>query len=1071
MNDDELEQALAAAGDLSDPTRRAFFDRVIRASAGAAAVAALPREANAFTFEPYPRDDAMQTVVTSCAHNCGGRHMLVVHKQHGEIVRISTDDGRQQADGRFGLDTEDLPQLRACLRGRSYRQRIYSPNRLLYPQVRAGARGEGKFKRASWDAVLDLICERIERIKAEHGPTAILDQSYAGATWSVLHKSDQGRGLLGRFLGLFGSRTLSWSVPSYEGTAFSSNITFGTTADGNEDDAFAHSKLIIMWGWNPAYTFHGGNTHYYMRLAKQRGCRFVVVDPQHTDSVGAWDAWWIPIRPNTDAAMLAGMAHEIFAGGLQDQKFIERFCLGMDAGTMPKEFAGEENFRDYIFGKRDGVQKSPEWAAAICGVPAEDIRRLARMYATTKPAALKASWAPGRVAYGEQYNRMAAALQAMTGNIGIVGGSSEGVGKAWQAQPLDLFRDEFADRWFAGIKSDRWTHCVLDYPNVRREDIGLLPRRDASDGEIPNIRALWWHGSNWFNQLPNINRQIAAIRKLDFVVCQDQTMTPSAEWADVVLPACTHFERHDVGLPWYKGHYYIHRPKVIAPLGESKTDFQIFTELAWRLGFGKQYNPKSRRDYFHHDDATDEAYLREWWQRGVMKQQGVDMPWEEFKRRGVYKFEYKAPIVAFQAFIEDGEPFPTPSGKIEIFSTTLAKVEDWTRTKYGAPIPAIPKWIPPWESRASPELADYPFQLVTPHPRWRTHSIFHDIEWLRETFEHDVTMNAGDARRLGIVEGDTVEVWNARGRIVLPVRVTERCLPGVVAVHEGVWMDRDETDGGTDRAGNPDFLIRDASSPAGAFAFNTALVNLRKSSRFHRPGWNPVPENRDRFRAGKSPRDLPRIREAIRRIKRASYEPVIARKQLGFIHNTADCIGCRACEIACKDKNSLPPGPRLRRVMNVEGGQFPAVFAFHVNLACNHCALPACVPTCPTGALTKRASDGIVDLDSTLCIGCRRCEAACPYGAPQYDPVARLMFKCNLCVDEIDAGRKPYCVMACMMRVLDVGPIDRLRAGTQPTKAHKAGDKLVGTVTRFADPALTRPSIVFVPHRDMPEEE
>ena len=219
--------------------------------------------------------------------------------------------------------------------------------------------------------------------------------------------------------------------------------------DGNEDDTFAHTKLMIMWGWNPAYTFHGGNTFYYMRLAKQRGCKFVLVDPQYTDSAAAYDAWWIPIRPNTDAAMMAGMAWHIWDMDWQDQDFINRFVQGMDPGTMPGWAQGQESFRDYIAGNSDGIPKTPEWAAEICGVPAEDIRKLAEMYATTKPAALKASWAPGRNAYGEQYNRMAAALQAMTGNIGILGGCAEGVGKAWHAEGVAYPYDQNANLWWA----------------------------------------------------------------------------------------------------------------------------------------------------------------------------------------------------------------------------------------------------------------------------------------------------------------------------------------------------------------------------------------------------------------------------------------------------------------------------------------------------------------------------------------------------------------------------------------------------------------------------------------------
>ncbi len=812
---------------------------------------ALPKKAEAFAYEPYPQDDQLTTVVTSCAHNCGSRHMLVAHKKGDVIVRLSTDNGAYQKEGYFGKDTEQEPQLRACLRGRSYRQRLYSAERLLFPMKRVNPKGEpGRFKRITWDQALDEIAAKMLQIKDKYGPTALLDQSYAGASYGVLHKSDQIEGLLGRFLGMFGCRTSSWSVPSYQGTTTSSRWTFGTIQDGNEDDAFAHSKLIIMWGWNPAYTFHGGNTFYYMRMAKQRGCKFVLVDPQYTDSAAAYDAWWIPIKPNTDAAMMAGMAYHIFTNELQDQEFINRFCQGMDEGTMPawaqNSPNGRENFKDYILGKYDGVPKTPEWASEICGVPAQDIKKLAYMYATTKPAALKASWAPGRNAYGEQYSRMAAALQAMTGNIGILGGCAEGVGKAWHAEAVAYPYDQYANIWFASIKSDRWAHIVLNYPNVTRQEAGLWPRNDQLDGVIPNIKGIFWQGSDWFNQLTNINKELAAVKKLELCVCMDSTITPTGSFAaDYLLPIATHFERHDVALPWYKGHYYIHRPKVIEPLGESKTDFQVFTELAYRIGgdvFGKAYNPKADRSYFHNPDAVDEAYLREWWEQKVMHHQGVTMPWEEFKRRGVYKFVLKEPHVAFREQIRDGKPFQTPSGKIEILCTELARISDWKRTRYGYPIPSIPKWIEPWESLNSPKTSKYPFHLISPHPRWRTHSIFNNCSWLRETYEQEVTINASDAKKLGIKTGDTVEVWNERGRVVLPAYVTERVMPGVVVIYEGAWIDPDEN--GVDRSGNPDVLTLDEPSPAGAFTYNTVLVNIRKTKLAHRPGWDVLATSR-----------------------------------------------------------------------------------------------------------------------------------------------------------------------------------------------------------------------------------
>ncbi|MDS4015458.1 MAG: molybdopterin-dependent oxidoreductase, partial [Candidatus Accumulibacter sp.] len=248
-----------------NPARRSFLKTTAAGAALSAAGGGLlemaldGKPANAFAYAPHYTDDQLTTVVTSCDHNCGSRHMLVAHKKGDVIVRLSTDDGRYQIGGAFGKDTVAEPQLRACLRGRSYRSRLYSAERILYPMMRVGERGEGKFKRVSWDDALNHIAAKMVELKSKYGPTAILDQAYAGTSYGVLHKSDQIEGLLARFLGMFGCRTNSWSVPSYQGTTASSRWTFGTIQDGNEDDAFAYSKLIIMWGWNPAYTFHGGN--------------------------------------------------------------------------------------------------------------------------------------------------------------------------------------------------------------------------------------------------------------------------------------------------------------------------------------------------------------------------------------------------------------------------------------------------------------------------------------------------------------------------------------------------------------------------------------------------------------------------------------------------------------------------------------------------------------------------------------------------------------------------------------------------------------------------------------------
>ncbi len=834
-----------------DMTRRSF----LKTSAAGAAAAGLgglvqTKDAKAFAYEPYPRDDELQTVATSCAHNCGSRHMLIAHKKGDVIVRLSTDDGRYQKGGFFGKDTEEEPQLRGCLRGRSYRQRLYSAERLLYPMMRVGERGEGKFKRVSWDEALDHVAKKMLELKTKYGPTALLDQSYAGASYGVLHKSDQIEGLLGRFMGMFGCRTSSWSVPSYQGTTTSSRWTFGTIEDGNEDDAFAHSKLIIMWGWNPAYTFHGGNTFYYMRLARQRGCKFVLVDPQYSDSAAIYDAWWIPIRPNTDAAMMAGMAHHIFTNNLHDQAFIDKFCMGMDAGTMPawaKDSAnGKENFKDYILGKYDKTPKTPEWAAKICGVKAEDIRKLADMYAKTKPAALKASWAPGRNAYGEQYNRMAAALQAMTGNIGVLGGCAEGVGKGWHAEGVAYPYDQFSNVWFASIKSDRWAHCVLNYPKVKREEIGLWPRGDELDGVIPNIKGIFWQGSDWFNQLTNINKEIEAMKKLELVVCMDSTITPSGLYADVLFPIATHFERHDVALPWYKGHYYIHRPKVIEPMGESKTDFQVFTELAYRIGqldpqgygrFAPMYNPKADRSYWLNPDVVDEPVPARVVGRARHAPPGRDHA--VGRVQGPRRLQVHLRQAARRLPRPDREGRPVPDALGEDRDPLHGARPD---QRLGEDALRRARPVDPEVDRALGVAEQPQDQGVPVPPRHAAPALAHPLDLQQLLLAAGDLRAGGDAQRRRCQEARRQDrrhgggVERARQGRGPRLRRPSACMPGVAVLHEGAWLDLD--DKGVDRSGNPDMLTLDAPSPAGAFAYNTMLCNIRKTDLEHRPGWD-----------------------------------------------------------------------------------------------------------------------------------------------------------------------------------------------------------------------------------------
>ena len=329
-----------------------------------------------------------QIVYTACSHDCGGRCMLRVHVEQGRIVRIETDNGEE-------------PQLRACLRGRAYRQRVYSPDRLKYPLKRAGARGDGKFEKTSWDEALDTVAQELIRVKETYGNASILLLGGSGSQ-SVL----QGSVAVERLLASFGGYTRTWGDASYEGPLFASMATYGTMTTGNDREDLLNSRLIIMWGWNPACTIWDTNTSLILAKAKEKGIKIVSIDPRLTESTAVFASEWLPIRPGTDAAMLIAMAYVMIRGGLQDQKFLDTYAVGFD------------KFQSYVMGEEDSVPKTPAWAEEITGVPASTIERLAVEYATTKPAALIPGWGPARGLMGEQFSRAAITVIAMTGNIG-----------------------------------------------------------------------------------------------------------------------------------------------------------------------------------------------------------------------------------------------------------------------------------------------------------------------------------------------------------------------------------------------------------------------------------------------------------------------------------------------------------------------------------------------------------------------------------------------------------------------------------------------------------------------------
>jgi anaerobic dimethyl sulfoxide reductase subunit A len=718
---------------------------------------------------------AGETVVTStCGHNCGGRCAVNAHVVDGRIVKISTDPRKW---------TPELPPLHACVRGFGQLERVYHPDRLKHPMRRSGPRGSGQFERISWDAALDEVAREMLRVRATYGNAAILDASRTGSL-SMLH----GRACAQRFLYLFGGCSDLWSNMSAEAEVFAVRMTYGAKAEyksaGREPVDYPNSKLIVMWGWSPGDGTFGTGTYQYMKWARKQGVRVICVDPRRTKSSLELADEHVFIRPSTDAAALIAMAYVIASEGLQDQPYLDRHVLGFDEAHLPPGAPAGASYRSYLFGLADGVRKTPEWAAEITGIPAATIRRLALEFATLKPAALHCGYAPGRTAYGEQFHRAAYALAAMTGNVGVPGGNS-GTSNGATGR--------------AGIRSLPTGVNPID-ARIASPMLADLLTRGKAGGYPADIRMIYSMAGDLFNQCPNANKTLAALDGVEFFVAQDHFLTPTARYADVVLPATTFWERNDVHTPWAgAGHYTIFMKQAIAPMDECRNDMDVFADLARRVGI-EGYN-----------DRTEMEWLRE-----LTKDAVGDF--DTFKERGLARLPAPDDAVAFAKEIRDPErhPFTTPSGKIEIYSMALAATPD----PYGlGRIPPIPTWIPPL-----PADPRHPLQLCTPKSRARTHSVHGNQAILARADRDDVWLHPDDAAARSIVDGQRVRVFNDRGATVLPVKVTDRIAPGVVSIREGAWFTPDAQ--GDDVRGCSNVLTEDRAAPCGATTSNPCLVEI-----------------------------------------------------------------------------------------------------------------------------------------------------------------------------------------------------------------------------------------------------
>lgn len=709
-------------------------------------------------------------VIPTCStFDCGGKCDIRAHVQDGAVIQITT---RPDAE----LDPQ-MPVMRACVRGRSYRKFVYHPDRLKYPMKRVGKRGEGKFVRISWDEATTLIAENLQRITQKYGPSS----RYVHVGTAVSGGTFSGDTMARRLLNLTGGHLGYYHSVSMGNTAAATPYTYGTAASGNSLDTLVDTPLVILWGHNPTETIFGHTNHYFQQM-KQNGTRFIVVDPRYSDTASSLADEWIPLRPSTDNALMDAMMYVIITENLHDKTFIERYTLGFDETSMPEGVPANESLVAYLTGAKDGVKKTPEWAEVITHVPAQTIRQLARDYATTKPAALIQGWGPQRHNCGERTARGSTLLATITGNVGIKGGWAGGYG--------GIGNRKFTTGPEMPDNPVKQKISVMNWVQAADDASQVTPQVGLTGGEKldSNIRILFSLAGNYLaNQNPDIHQATKVLEdesKIEFIVASDLYLTPSAKYVDLLLPETSFMERWNIGETWGTGNYLMLSEKLIEPPFESRSDYDWLREVAAKLGVEKEFS----------QGRTEKEWIAHIWENTRQAMPDEKLPtFEQLQvtRRHLFKSE---PYIAFEANIRDhkNHPFLTPSGKIEIFSRRLYDM-------HNPEIPALSHYVPAHEGPEDALAKKFPLQLITWKGKNRANSTQYANPWLQEVQVQKLWINPADAQQRGIAQGDSVRIHNDRGVTQIPAEVTQRIMPGVVAMQAGAWWQPDAN--GVDHGG------------------------------------------------------------------------------------------------------------------------------------------------------------------------------------------------------------------------------------------------------------------------------
>jgi biotin/methionine sulfoxide reductase len=738
---------------------------------------------------------------------------------HWGAFWVQVKDGRAVGVRPFEKDEHPSPLAQSQVAA------VYDKSRVDRPYVRKGflerggasdrtQRGAEPFVPVDWDTALALVSKELSRVKSSFGNASIFAGSYG---WSSAGRLHHAKSLLHRFMNGFGGATVQ--VDTYSnaaGSVITPHVLGNSTAIGGPgttwDSIADNTRLVVSFGGMPLKNLQidaGGVGEHAsvssIEMLAKRGIEFVLVSPIRTDHADALKAEWLPAVPGTDTAIMLGLAHTLVAEGLHDQAFLDRYTVGF------------EPFRQYLMGEQDGQPKDAAWAARISGIDAETIRRLARRMAATRTF-ITTTWALQRADHGEQPIWMTIVLAALLGQIGLPGGGF-GFGYGSMGR-MGLGRSPVTPL------SRPIGHSTLNsyIPVARIADLLLNPGTTIDyNGQrvtFPEIKLIYWCGGNPFHHHQDINRLVRAWQRPETVIVHEIFWTPTARYADIVLPATTTLERNDIASSADRYMFAMHQ--AIEPVGQARNDFDIFADVAGRLGFREEFT----------EGRSEMEWLRHLYE--VVRQQAARHDVERPDFETFWKEGYVAdPVPRHYDYLADYRANPdkhklrTPSGKIEIFSEKIASFgyDD---------CPGHPAWIEPVEWLGSPK-ADRKLHLISNQPTLRLHGQLDNgpvSQAAKVKGREPVWISPADATARGISDGDVVRIFNERGECLAGAVVTDAMTQGVLQLQTGAWYDPDRPGqvGALDRHGNPNVLTLDkgTSKLAQGPISQTTLVDVER---------------------------------------------------------------------------------------------------------------------------------------------------------------------------------------------------------------------------------------------------